>query len=255
MKRQILLAIILLLSFTVLAFGANEIQFAYEDGDNLYALVRQPSDAFIWDVGDSQFEAVGTWNDARAGECDIALTGYNGELYMAGFPSAAAGRYIINIYLRAGASPAITDALLGTGEIIWNGSAEVTVIDTSGQVDVGTIEGSDATDQINAEADTALTDYDPPTKAELDSGLAALNDPSATDVVSALMADTGVTAGGTWTYEEWCKMLGAYLLGTWQDKSGTGSLVQEILDPEDDATVILELSASATSPYKTTTKK
>jgi hypothetical protein len=35
---------------------------------------------------------------------------------------------------------------------------------------------------VNAEADTALTDYDPPTKAELDSGFAALNDLSAADV-------------------------------------------------------------------------
>lgn len=255
MRPKIFAVIIWLLSFIGLTFGANEIQFSFEDGYNLYALVRRPSDAFIWDVGDSQVEAVGTWNDARAGECDIALTGYNGELYMANFPSASAGRYIINIYLRAGANPAVSDVLLGSGELVWNGSAEETVIDTSGRVDVGTIEGSDATDQINTQADTALTDYDPPTKAELDNGLAALNDPSATEVVSALMADTGVTAGGTWTYEEWCKMLGAYLLGTWQDKSGTGSLVQEILDPEDDATVILELSASAASPYKTTTKK
>jgi hypothetical protein len=31
---------------------------------------------------------------------------------------------------------------------------------------------------VNAEADSALADYDPPTKAELDSGLAALNDPT-----------------------------------------------------------------------------
>lgn len=81
------------------------------------------------------------------------------------------------------------------------------------------------------------------------------NQVSAAAFVSALMADTGVTAGGTWTYEEWCKIVGAYLIGTWRDKSGADSLVQEILDPEDDATVIMELSASATSPYKTTTKK
>jgi hypothetical protein len=33
--------------------------------------------------------------------------------------------------------------------------------------------------QVNAEVDTALSDYDPPTKAELDSGLAGLNDPTA----------------------------------------------------------------------------
>ena len=60
------------------------------------------------------------------------------------------------------------------------------------QVDTVQIEGSDATDQINAAADTALTDYDPPTKAELDSGLAALNDLSAAQVnaeVDTALAD------------------------------------------------------------------
>ena len=54
------------------------------------------------------------------------------------------------------------------------------------QVDTVQIEGSDATDQINAAADTALADYDPPTKAELDSGLAALNDLDAAGVRSAV---------------------------------------------------------------------
>ena len=54
------------------------------------------------------------------------------------------------------------------------------------QVDTVQIEGSDATDQINAAADTALADYDAPTKAELDSGLAALNDLDAAGVRSAV---------------------------------------------------------------------
>ena len=38
------------------------------------------------------------------------------------------------------------------------------------------IEGSDATNQINAACDSALADYDAPTKAEMDAGFAALND-------------------------------------------------------------------------------
>lgn len=41
-----------------------------------------------------------------------------------------------------------------------------------------------STAEVNAEADTALTDYDPPTKAELDAGFAALNDLSAAEVNS-----------------------------------------------------------------------
>ena len=45
---------------------------------------------------------------------------------------------------------------------------------------------------INAEVDTALSDYDPPTKAELDSGLAGLNDLTAAEVnaeVDTALAD------------------------------------------------------------------
>lgn len=49
-------------------------------------------------------------------------------------------------------------------------------------VDTVTIEGGDASDAINAACDTALTDYDAPTKAEMDAGFAALNDVSAADV-------------------------------------------------------------------------
>lgn len=68
------------------------------------------------------------------------------------------------------------------------------------QADAVQVEGSDATDQINAACDTAFSDYDPPTKAELDSGLAALNDPTAVAIrteidsnstqLAAIVADT-----------------------------------------------------------------
>jgi len=37
---------------------------------------------------------------------------------------------------------------------------------------------------VNAECDTALSDYDPPTKAELDSGLAGLNDLAQSDILA-----------------------------------------------------------------------
>ena len=44
-------------------------------------------------------------------------------------------------------------------------------IDSHGRVDVSKIKGTDAIDQINAECDTALSDYDPPTKAEMDAAI------------------------------------------------------------------------------------
>lgn len=53
--------------------------------------------------------------------------------------------------------------------------------------------------QVNAECDTALTDYDAPTKAELDSGLAGLNDPTAAAIADAVLDEalSGHTTAGT----------------------------------------------------------
>ena len=56
-------------------------------------------------------------------------------------------------------------------------------------VNVTTIEGSDATDQINAACDTALSDYDAPTKAELDSAFTEIKGgtwSSSTDTLEAI---------------------------------------------------------------------
>lgn len=79
--------------------------------------------------------------------------------------------------------------------------SDLSITLTTGRVDVASIEGSDATDQINAACDTAFTDYDPPTKAELDSGLAALNDPTAAAIADQvweeLIADHSGTSGST----------------------------------------------------------
>lgn len=60
-----------------------------------------------------------------------------------------------------------------------------------------------STAQVNAEVDTALADYDPPTKAELDSGLAGLNDPTAAAIADAVWDEPMVghlTAGSTGVY-------------------------------------------------------
>lgn len=84
------------------------------------------------------------------------------------------------------------------------------------QVDAVQVEGSDATDQINAACDTALADYDAPTKAEMDAGFIALNDPTAADIADAVLDEA--LAGHT----------------------GAGSLGKAIADIETDATAILE---------------
>jgi hypothetical protein len=48
---------------------------------------------------------------------------------------------------------------------------------------------------VNTECDTAFTDYDPPTKTEMDSGFSNLNDISTSDVETAV--ETQITAANT----------------------------------------------------------
>lgn len=96
----------------------TKISTHYSTGYNLYAFLGRISDGYIYDVGDSAFETVGTWNDARADECDIPLTDHGWGLYTATFPTVAANiEYVVVIYLRAGAAPDTTDAYLGSIQV------------------------------------------------------------------------------------------------------------------------------------------
>lgn len=53
--------------------------------------------------------------------------------------------------------------------------------------------------EVNAQVDTALADYDGPTKAEMDSGFAALNDPTAAAIADAVLDEalSGHTGAGS----------------------------------------------------------
>jgi len=103
---------------------ANEIFHDYDSGSTLYAFVYRRSDGYIYDVGDSQFEAIGSWDDARAGECDIAMSAI-GDFHVAAFPSVSAGSYYIVIREQAGGSPAIADTPLTSYRLGWDGAALV----------------------------------------------------------------------------------------------------------------------------------
>ncbi len=72
---------------------------------------------------------------------------------------------------------------------------------------------------------------------------------SEADIITALKASVGYTAGGTSTFAECVKIMTAWAAGKWQDKSGSPG-TQQVLDADDGATVILEVSPSLTTPYK-----
>ncbi len=96
---------------------ANELQAFLPTGKTLYAVLLNAIGQ-VWDG--SQFEAIasGTWTDN-----DIALTEATAGIYLANMPAVGAGSYSYIVYEQAGASPAVTDALVGMGSIDWNGIA------------------------------------------------------------------------------------------------------------------------------------
>lgn len=110
---------------------ANELTVVHLLNKNVYAIIRRRSNAYIWDVGHSALEMIGTWNDARVDECDIALTDKEGGLYAADFPAACitAAIYFVLYFERAGASPDTTDRLIGRSFIVWDGTKEITIND------------------------------------------------------------------------------------------------------------------------------
>ena len=101
---------------------ANEIVHIAPKGTTYYARVFD-STGKVWNTsGTPAFE---TWNDSNVTDYDIALTDKTSGEYIEDFPSSDAGRYDVVIYKRAGGTPAITDKPRGSGQILWDGTAEI----------------------------------------------------------------------------------------------------------------------------------
>lgn len=81
---------------------------------------------------------------------------------------------------------------------------------------------------------------------------------TASEIATALKALTGITAGGTWTWEKMMKIMTAWIAGNWRVKVNESN-VQELLDAENGTTVILEQtltqSPGAGLDYRTITVK
>ena len=125
-------------------------------------------------------------------ELDYDGTGYNKS-------NSTIGTCTTNTDMRG------TDSALLASSAPTNFS-DLSITATTGRVDVASIEGSDATDQINAACDTALSDYDAPTKAEVDAAFTEIKGAtwsSSTDTLEAIR-DRGdaewVTATGFSTH-------------------------------------------------------
>jgi hypothetical protein len=104
---------------------ANEMQADYASGNTLYAVIRTRSGQ-VWHPAQQAFENWGLGGHT-ADDYDIPLTDRTGSRYVgdfdAGIPS---GTYCIQIFRQTDAAPADTDSLVGSREILWTGTGELT---------------------------------------------------------------------------------------------------------------------------------
>lgn len=106
---------------------SNEIVTGADSAKTLYALVYDFSNKFIYDVGDGALEAIGTWNDTRADECDMPMTA-EGDSHWADFPILPRGVYFVLIKVRATGVPLASDKEIGQGVITWDGQKEINML-------------------------------------------------------------------------------------------------------------------------------
>jgi hypothetical protein len=108
--------------------ASKDIKISYPEGNNLYVRVFNYSGK-VWNTQTKAFE---DWNDANIANYDLpsdnsCMTDTGGGLYYTNFDvNIPSGRYVVNVYLRGGASPGVDDELVGYGEIIWTGNGELT---------------------------------------------------------------------------------------------------------------------------------
>lgn len=101
---------------------AAELETTYQGASaSLYVILRRHSDAKVWDVTNTTWA---TWADGSIGDYDIAMTDKSGDLYQADFPTsiAAGTRVRAYYYEQAGGSPATTDLILFSEDMVWDGS-------------------------------------------------------------------------------------------------------------------------------------
>lgn len=158
---------------------AGEIQAQFATGSTLYAVLLDSAGA-VWNG--AAFDASPT--AAEWASYDIAMTeGAGSGYYRADLPGGLAeGRYSYRVHKQLGGAPAATDPVIWTGEI-----------------------------DTNMTPAEALTDYDPPTQAEMTTALAgaddavlaaiaALNNLSSAQVAALIAAGSGATPATFWQY-------------------------------------------------------
>jgi len=157
-----------------LAGAANEINIFSPGINAAYSVVREV-DGDVWYVTGEVFEAWGT-GARTADNYDISLVDKSGGMFVGNMDTNIdAGFYHIVSHYRAGANPADTDPAVWQEYGYWSGTVwqpytlktiedKVDAIKAETDLIAGLNDLSAA--EVNAEVDTALADYDGPTRAE-----------------------------------------------------------------------------------------
>jgi len=151
---------------------ANEIHIDSDADVTLYFLIYNTAGNVNDEAaGDGSFEAYAAANIA---DYDHALT-ENGDTsghYVGSFDTniSAAGRYFIKVFLQLGGSVADGDDVVGSWWIVWSGSAEIHGFETDGGLTTAAIA------DVNAQADTALSDINLDHLLKVDTTVAADDD-------------------------------------------------------------------------------
>lgn len=105
---------------------ASEIQLAYgTSGRTLYAVVRSTTGT-VWNGA-----AFVAYNGANWTTYAVTMTEQGASGYYTGdFPAVAGGVYDVEVRDRAGVTAATTDALAGSGDLQWSGTAVLSVYDS-----------------------------------------------------------------------------------------------------------------------------
>jgi len=242
MKRIILIT---LLCSTLQA--ANEISVFVVGADTCFSVVREP-DGDVWYVSGQVFEVWGT--GARdADDYDIALTDKTGGMFVGDFDAnISAGNYHIVTHQSADATADDDDPAVWTEYGYWSGSAWTSgpyaseldgILEDTSTTLPDLIDAVDSNDlsaaQVNAEVDTALSDYDGPTRTEAttdkdaiitevnanETKIDALNNITAAEVWAA-------TVEGAYDYRDYIRLMASVLFGT---ASGGGTTNITFQDP------------------------
>jgi hypothetical protein len=108
---------------------SNEIQYRHDTtAETLYATARSLSNQY-WNpsASDPDWETLvpANWTEYAISLTETPSGGY---VYVGTFPAAiAAGRYAVDIFEQAASDPAITDTVLSSYWLDWDGSSEVTL--------------------------------------------------------------------------------------------------------------------------------